>query len=73
MVEAAETERLRGEIRRLRAELLVAITERDELKTRVLSEQSNAVQFADQVQEIRNSMSWRVTAPLRRASRMVRP
>lgn len=65
----AENDRLRGELQA--AKLTITELERRvaSLERRVAAEQASAAHFAQQVQDLRNSRSWRITVPLRAAMR----
>lgn len=70
--ETAEVEHLRAEVRRLRAELRASGEENEKLRLLMEAELASAVHFSQQVRDLRTSLSWRVTQPLRRLSRLVR-
>lgn len=59
---------LRAEVRRLRAELAFERGRNEELLRRVRSAETNAEVSAEQTRQLRESSSWRITAPLRAAT-----
>ncbi|NLT25499.1 MAG: hypothetical protein GXX90_02385 [Microbacteriaceae bacterium] len=65
---AAETDelaRLRGELLAARLEVRELRARNDELQRRIDAEHASAVAFAQQVVDLRDSRSWKLTAPLR--------
>lgn len=70
--ETAEVERLRAEVRRLRAELRAAGEENQSLRLQMEAELASAVHYSQQVHDLRSSLSWRITQPLRRLARQAR-
>lgn len=70
--DTTEVERLRAEVRRLRAELRAAGEENEKLRLLMEAELASAVHFSQQVRDLRGSLSWKVTRPLRRIARLVR-
>ena len=72
---AAETDelaRLRGELHAARLEVRELRARNDELQRRIDAEHASAVNFAQQVVDLRESRSWKLTAPLRVAMRRSR-
>lgn len=61
-----DVEVLRAEVRRLRADLLRERSHVETLRRRVESAEVNAAISAEQTRQLRQSTSWKVTAPLRR-------
>lgn len=61
-----DVEVLRAEVRRLRADLLRERAHVEVLRRRVESAEFNASVSAEQARQLRQSTSWKVTAPLRR-------
>ncbi|SJM66017.1 methyltransferase [Gulosibacter sp. 10] len=66
---ADEVRRLRGELRAARLEASELRRSLDELERRHAAQKAASEHFAKQLKELRNSRSWQVTAPLRRAMR----
>ena len=63
--ETDELQRLRGELLAARLECRELRERLDELQRRIDSEHASAVVFAQQVVDLRDSRSWKLTAPLR--------
>lgn len=69
---AGELIRLRGELQAARLQLQELEQRNARLERRVQAEQQSAVLFANQLQDLRRSRSWQVTAPLRALARRSR-
>lgn len=67
-----DIEVLRAEVRRLRGELAYERGRNEDLLRRVRSAETNAEVSAAQTRQLRESSSWRVTAPLRAATSALR-
>ena len=62
---ATDVDALRAEVRRLRTELVRERARSEQLQRRARSAEANAAVSAQQTRQLRESGSWRVTAPLR--------